>query len=679
MGLHTQFASGRPDSESPVVSAISGGNLSSGSLWIGLQKRNRVGRNRISLLSQVTFTAGQRIRVQIPGTARREGEDWHEFVIVAAAVNDPLQAHKIAAVPGYPSGVALPLPHIVELSEDAHLELAPNVATPVDFPSGNDLLNGMIRGLVSTGLYYFYAENSAATPDGSTVFSASPSGRWVQSDLPRTYIADLRGNGGCDIAAKDVDASVAQPYAVDGSRGQEFSYWLLNDNSVSSGVAIPQGARLNLGFAQDGITVSDGLSGKMGISFQGHWDTNTGLLDSAMQGAGGSSTYYNGATGAFVLQQDLQPGQAWAFQVYPQVSWFELQDLVPDGALITVSVRLYQASGVPSEIGFLTGDFLSADGQRGRVYPGSGLMVVVGSRSGVVASHVFRKIGAAVISGLIANTAGQIVAIDSNGNAYVPMGALPLSARRRALIGTLSGVSNPSAWSASATLSAAGRLRITCSHPINEADKGIIRADYPDVIAGGAVGEFNPYGLNLYVRRLADGEIREFSGYLALTNASQDIELSDWSAGSVISGLPVVSALDFGLYAPDGVSVVGISGGGSFVAGDYQATFAYTYTGDQVTSIHHGVDDSYLYEASGTLSQLFGHLANFDNPHQTGFKTFQGDPALFVPDFPEQIVLAGDTKTIYQATGTGAGNLEPVGASNAAGFVSRLITSLVFS
>lgn len=679
MALHTQFASGRPDSEPPIVTAVSGGNLSSGTLWIGLQKRNRVGRNRISALVEVAATAGQKIQVQIPDTARREGEDWHEFVIVAATTNNPQQTYKIAAVPGYPAGIPLPLPYTLELSEDAHLEPAPNVATPVDFPSGNNLINGMIRGLVSTGFYYVYDESSVATPDGTTVFSASPAGRWLRSDLPQTYIADLRGNGGCDVAAKDVDATVAQPYAVDGSQGEKFAYWVLNDNSVASGAAIPQGARLNLGFAQDGITVSDGLSGKMGITFQGHWDTTTGALDSSMDGAGGSSIFYNGAAGAFVLQQDLQPGQAWAFQVYPQVSWYELQDLVPDGALISVSAKLYQASGVPTEIGFLMGDFLSADGQKGRVYPGSGLMVVVGSRSGVVANSVFQKIGAAVIPGLIADTAGQVVVIDSNGNAYVPVGDLPLSARRRALVSTISGTGNPGEWSAAATLSSTGRLRITCSHPVNEADRGIIRADYPDVIAGGAVGEFNPYTLKLYVQRLSTGEIREFSGYLALANSVQEIELTNWAGGVVVTGLPTAPASDFGLYAPDGASVLGVSGSGSFPAGDYRATFAYEWNGSQVTAIHHGVDGSYLYEATGTLAELFSHLANVDNPHKTGFRAFSGDPSAVTPDFPEQILLALETKVIYRATGISPGDLEPVGSASASGFVSRLITTLVFS
>ena len=198
MPLHTQFASGRPDSESPAVTTASGGNLGGGTIWIGLQKRNRVGRNRISALVEVSATAGQKIQVQIPEGARREGEDWHEFTIVAAATNNPLNAYKIATIPGYPSGIPLPLPYTLELSEDAHLELAPNVATPVDFPSGNNLLNGMIRGLVSTGFYDVYDENSAAAPNGSTVFSVSPTGRWLQSDLPQAYIADLRGNGGCE-------------------------------------------------------------------------------------------------------------------------------------------------------------------------------------------------------------------------------------------------------------------------------------------------------------------------------------------------------------------------------------------------------------------------------------------------------------------------------------------------
>ena len=677
MPIHVQFASGRPDSEAPVVSALPGGNLSAGTLWFGLQKRNRVGYNRMSNLVEFTATAGQKILVQVPATARRSGEDWHEFAIVAAAMNNPAAAVRIATIKGYVSGVPLGLPYTLELTRDEHLELAPNIATPAALPTGTDLLNGMVRGVVSTGFYYAYDASSTATPDGSTVFTANPVGRWLRTGLPQTYLIDLRGSGGCDIPASSASPIVAQAYPVDGSEGEKFAYWVINDNSLASGAFIPQGVKLNLGFAQDGIAISDGLSGKMGVTFQGHWDTTTGILDDSMSGAGGTSTYYNGAAGAFTLQQNLQPGQAWAFQVFPRVGWYELQELSPDGALITVSAKLYRESGVPTEVGFLFGNFLAADGQKGRIYPGDGLSLIAGSRSGVIADHAFHKIGRSLITGLQAGTANQPVVIDSNGNAYVPVASIPISARQRASVGTLSGTSDPSDWSTQATLSSPGKLDITCNHPVEVNGNGIVRNDYPDRIAGESIGEFNPTSLSIYIRRLSNGEIRRFGGNAVLDNPSQIFSLSSWTAGTIAT-LPSAPATDFSLFAPNSTDLVAsVGGGGTFPADSYEACFAYDYDGNQVTSISHD-DPSYLYEVTSTFSALFAHLEDFDNPHQTGFAVFTGSPNLVTPAFVNQIWLAEDTGLIYQATGTNAGNLDQAGGSGSS-FVDQLITTMVFA
>jgi hypothetical protein len=635
----------------------------------------------MSALTQVAVTAGQKIQVQIPAAARRVGEDWQEFVIVAAATNAPQNAVKLATIKGYVSGVPLGLPFTLELSRDEHIALAPNVATPAALPTGVDLIQGMVRGVVSTGFYYAYDPSSTATPDGLTTFSATPTGRWIRSALPQTYLVDLRGVGGCDIPASSAPNTVAQDYAVDGSIGEKFSYWVLNDNSIPSGAFIPQGAKLNLGFAQDGLTISDGLSGKMSVIFQGHWDTVVGTLDTSVPGSGGASTYYNGAPGAFTLQQNLQPAQAWAFQVFPQVAWYELQELSPDGALVTVSAKVYRESGVPTEVGFLFGNFIAADGQKGRIYPGDGLSLVAGSRSGVIADHAFHKVGTSVIAGLQASTANQLVVIDSNGNAYAPTGSIPISARKRAQVGTLSGASAPGALSALVTLSSGGSLKITCNHPVEVNGRGIIRADYPDRIAGDAVGEFNPPQLSIYVRRSSSGEIRRFSGNVVLDDLSQDFTLGSWTAGTVVTSLPTAPSADFSLYAPGAAQVTLLPGGaGGFPADSYQATFTYDYDGNQVTSISHPENDStYIYEVASTFVELFAHLGDFDNPHKTGFAVFTGSPAAVVPSFVNQIWLATDTLLIYQATGIVTGALQQVGGSSGSSLIQRLITTMVFA
>jgi hypothetical protein len=121
-------------------------------------------------------------------------------------------------------------------------------------------------------------------------------------------------------------------------------------------------------------------------------------------------------------------------------------------------------------------------------------------------------------------------------------------------------------------------------------------------------------------------------------------------------------------------------GAGGFPADSYQATFAYDYDGNQVTSISHPENDStYIYEVASTFEELFAHLGDFDNPHRTGFAIFTGDPSLVTPAFADQIWLADDTKLIYQAAGSNLGDLVQVGGGSGSSFVQRLITTMVFA
>lgn len=609
MPVHRQFASGRVISGSPIVSVADGGYFTNTvKLWIGLQKRNRVGYNRVSELIGITAGTGQKITITIPESERATGEDWHEFVIVAATSNNPTRVKRLAAIAGYDSsGVKQLLPVTITLDRDDHVTLAPIVASLANLPTSSDRMNGMVRGVTSLNSFYTYSAASNVIADGTKVLSTD-TGRWLRISTPNTYVIDTKVEGGSDIPIQLATQEVAASYALDNSPGAAFSFWLVNDNPASSGIIVPQGTRINLKFWVDGKDKSQGLSRKMQIVFLGHVDMNTGILDSSMGGAGGSVPYTYGKS-SLLLQQDLQPGQAWAFQVYPQLSVFEVDDFIPNGALVTVYPDFYGQSGAYTEVGLITGDIIAKDGQQRRIVPGPGLSLYALAGGGIVKSHGFHR-GTTLVSGLLANTDNQFAVIDTNGTVYALQNsaAIPASASIRAVVGTKLGASNPGAYSQEVILSNSGRLDIICYYPVDVNGNGVIRSDYPDVIASNRSSYFNPPLLTIYVKQASSGEVRKFENLAVISGVtSQNFSIANWNSGVLIEGgvLPLASQ-DFSLFAPGNTTLSPVTGGSGGVPPDsYQATYSFLYNGSQVTLISHAQELGTIEEASATLGDLF--------------------------------------------------------------------------
>lgn len=612
MPIHKQFASGRQASGAPSISVTSGGGLTSAvDLWIGLQKRNRVGYNFVSPLTHVAAESGQKIEITVPATERATGEDWHEFVIVAATTNDPTSVKHLAAIEGYDSnGDPVALPATITLDRNELTAIATTVANPNSLPTSSNRIHGMVRGVESLNSYYRYRADSTATIDGTNVLAAD-TGRWLKLGTPNTYITDSFAAGGCDISLQNASSDIATAYTLDGRPGEPFAFWLRNHNPEESGVLIPQGTRINLKFQVDGKEASQKLSGKMQVVFLGHVDTSTGILDDSIYGAGDSVTYTYGKSG-LLLQEDLSAGQAWAFQVYPQMSLYEA-DPIPDGSLVAVSFDFYGQAGAYSEFGLIAGNLIaSEDMERRRVVPGMGLTLYALPGSGMVASHVFRHIGTTLSGGLITNTSNQYAAIDTNGTVFVvqQQSSIPTTAAIRAIVSTDTGYSTASEWSNTISIGANGSIEAILLHPCNEGGFGTVRSDYP-YLGGSDRGAFNPPLLQLFVKRVSDGKIFQLPTRTAvLAVETQQINFNDLSQAAEILALPERPYEDFCLYDPPTITVLAGSNG-NIAAGNYQVACAYYFNGSTVASISHAPVEGCIAELPGTIEDLFASLRSW--------------------------------------------------------------------
>lgn len=601
----TQAASFREISSAPVLTVSAGGSLSAGSINFKLYYQNRVGLNYGSAAVAATLASGDQIALQIPGDARRSGEEIEAFVIGASLTSDPTTFVQIAKVQGRQVGGAfISLPTSINLTRDAHLALSASVADPSALPTGSDRINGMRRRVNSLAEVFEYDATSLLTADGTTVLAADV-GRWILANGFSTYVGSITGDGGSDQVVETIDPATIDPliYAVDRSAGPVTTLWYRNGYSEDNGTSIEVGARLGLKVFVDGALASQQFDGKLKIIFRGYARPLEGTLDATLDGVGSEVTYTYAKTDQMALPAALPPGHAAVYSIYPLVDANEFDPPLEDNSVISVSIRQYGQAGAYTEIGAITGDFIAADKDRRRIVPDVGLIAKALAGSGIVDSHRFVK-GESTVIDLLPNTADQIITINANGAVFAlpPASLIDDTEAIRALLGTVAGVSSPSAQTAYAFAALNSRLTITLNHPTN-GTVGTVRADYPDVIAGTAKGQFNPLNVVIYIQQQSTGETRRFDGVLALDAPTQAVEITDWTAGTVIPSIPAAPSPDFSLYAPGAASFT-VDTTGTFPADSYRVSFAYAYDGNQITAISHSTANGCLYESDASLAEV---------------------------------------------------------------------------
>ena len=588
------------------VTVVSGGALTTGgNLYLSFQLQNRVGFNIPAVSSVVSYAANQKIIITIPAITSKPAWDIHYFVISAGTTADPSTHVQIARYHGYKYGLGydkqttkVDLPATIELSRNAHVALAPSVATIANLPTGSDRIDGQIRWVTNQSRWLEYRADSEL-PVSDFVVSADV-GQWVQVGGASTYV----GNPGSDAVGSDRPLSEINPTGTTviptppypgTTLGKyeptwEARYFIYNDQTV----VLPAGTEFGVELEYNNKRSPDLLSSLFLVRFDGFVQSDGTYRTTDVEGRnfpnlGAFIPWSPRLETPFTTIDDLQPGEAIALAVKPFFSVAELNNEVTPKAVIGVIPVTRTRSGDYNPLGKL----LSVDGdlsKRGiiydlgdkyRVVPNTGLTYDVLRGAAIVASYDFPIKPRRTYGNLSANLAGQKVII--NGNAAV-FTALPNyqpteSEAIRAIVGTVAGESV--AGSFSSYLSGGG-FSISIAFPV------AVRSNYPDVLAGSDKAIFNAFGINLYIQRQDTLEIKKFSGFSVVPgNTTQVFEIADWESGTVAS-LPVASA-DFSLFAATIPTPTAIAG--NFPATNFRIAYSFQYNGNQITSISHVAGD----------------------------------------------------------------------------------------
>ncbi|MEM6838140.1 MAG: hypothetical protein AAF609_14945 [Cyanobacteria bacterium P01_C01_bin.120] len=604
---YTQFAGIRNQLPAPSITAVAGGNLSgSGTIEVAMQARNRAGWNLPTALISVAYTAGQRIQIDIPATARAAGEDIHEFVFGIPTTPGTLNSiRQVAAWQAYDADQVTfrSLPAIIYLSEDEHIAVGSGqvLANTAALPTGAALLNGMIREVADIGdanpplsgqsRILKYDAESTATVDNNTVFSAAV-GRWLQMASFTTYVSDTTAEGGCDLSLREVPPSTviqAPKYPVDGSVGTAIRYWYFGSRNAS-GPNTSQGVRVGVRIFDDGVERTQGFNGLFQITFNGYANPTDGTLDTSGMTTGSQVAYQYGKAGAHVLEKDLPAGQAVEFAIAPDFSIAEVSDL-DQNSVISINLRAYSQSGDRNLLSGVNSNGINPEGDRARIVPDSGSVKML-SGSGCTPVLCFPLVDETSITGLANNTADQFIHITGNGIPLVGDGSPSQSERIRAKVSTASGRSDAGPASSYVAVTSGDTLTVTVNHGRS------VRADYPEpsgatsVIAGNADAAFTPPQMAVYLERQSDGNIYEYL-FGTTDTATQDVTINNLAdADDTPGSIPGAPSANFSLFELGAASFTSSAGSSDLTADSYRVSVAYVYDGAQATIIQHESESS---------------------------------------------------------------------------------------
>lgn len=597
---------GAPSTPPALTVATTSGTTTSGKAgtkYFWLQYRNIVGYSLLSTPVSVAITAGQGINVTIPSAAlpSPSGVDIKEYLILMAETLDPTVACVVAKQAGYAGdGVtANTPPFTIALTVDEHFELSKHVDNAAALPSSNRTI-GMRR----------YVDDISKIKEwnGSAWVDCNP-------QIFNTFVGTDRSANGQAIELSDLldPAIVLVPsYNTDsGAPSKPIGYWIVNNSSTDP---ILKGTRVGLTVKINDLDVS-GVSGIVGgllLTFKGYVNVTTGVLDTS--GEGGSGTMsgvgtvipYQGPNTVFSLPKDLPAGSAYWLQVQLNATTAQLNNRCTDGTLLQIFPYFYTDYATYNPSGDLLGSFVTDRADRRRVVPKRGLAATALEGSGQLESPVggsfsFPVKGAQSIVGIAQNTASQKIVLTVNGTCFATTGTLTDDVALRALIGTINGVGKPSPWNGSLSLGPSTRLTLTVTYPT------AVRSDYPDVIAGSTDGEFNGTYIRVYVRPVGGGTVLQFEQLITSGVTSESLNIGATVGTSIGSGaLPTRSDASFGLYEPNTANYTlgTAAGSSSFTTGAYEVAIAFRYA-DTVTSITHDPDLGCIYEASGSLADVF--------------------------------------------------------------------------
>lgn len=576
------------------------GFTSNGTIYLAVQGENRVGYNLPTTKVKIDYLIGEEIVIEFKSSIITKAEDVYYFIISATTSNN----NNLFQIARY---IPTVLPSSLVLNKNLQIAINEAVALPSDLPT-NNLVNGMIRIVSSLSNYYEYKYNSNATIDNiNTLYGTN--GRWIKRSNPFPYITDTENVLGCNINFDVLDFNTdilnkPSAYIMDNTDGETVKYWYINNTPYS----IPEGSQIGINVYLNNDNKSIAFKDKLKVVFHGYVNTITGELDTSnstglfqMQYIDEPISYIPGRMSNLLLQKELPPGEGVVISIYPKFNAAEINNSITPNSKLHCEFFTYLLNGDITTIGTLTGDIIYQQGELRRIVPGGEKSIIGLPGSGVVDNVQFPLVSETIVTDLEENTANQQIIINGDGTLYLQPSnySIKTTEALRAKVSTLAGESTY--INKTLNINSTNKsILINIDHPVTVTDKGIIRANYPDVIAGNNKGEFNPPYVIVYI---SNGSTIYKYETLCLVSNTQTIEITTFSGLTTVSSIPAQNDTKFSLYKIDDIT---LSAGsfGSIPIANYTIYVGYRYTGHEVTSITHAVSEGCISEWGGKLSDL---------------------------------------------------------------------------
>jgi len=608
--LSVQFLSGlfRLPFSSGDVTVAGGGAFSSGvTLNLFISGQNRAGFTVPSPIVTVTLTSTQSATITLPEAARGAGTDFHYYWLCHTPTGNVADGFALAGWKNYEADQSTRRTlSPITLSRPAHIAIAASVASESALPSGNDLVYGMTRAVVSVNggaspsAYYRYDPLEVKVANGNTIIArpSFPLEKWVKIGAPFLGLINNPNNAdGCAQAINTLTPeliAIASPlYAADGAKGKGVHYAIYND----TGVEMLIGRIFALQILLDGVLKSYLFDKKIIVTFRGYVNYADGSVDRSdivgnMPGVDGDMVWSYGDRGNLFLPKSLPSNWAAWFEIAPMFNTSQIAGVITEGTPVSLNlVEFQQAGEFAGNLHSLLGDSIFPAGDKLRVVPETGLGAKILGGSALVKRYSFQDKGEQGIYGLIPDFANQLITIDGNGSVFNRTNqSVPTTEVIRAIVSTETGYATPSGYY-NRTLTVAGGLTVTCQYPCNSLGFGTVRSNYP-VIGSITKGRFNPNSVAIYIKQ---GSTISRIVQPLIPGVSQTFNVTSLTGATVVASLPS-SASAFSLFNAPTATIGTISG--TIAPANYEIAVGYYYDGSSITSIDHPG------EANGGISEI---------------------------------------------------------------------------
>ena len=581
----------------PIVATESGGSLTSGTVYLGIQALNEAGVNHCSDLIQVNYTNGQKIRVTFNLNNRTDGTLFPYYLLIASTTNNKANGYLIGLWRNWEgNGRTLATMTDIIISQNSQLSIPPAViANPATLPT--NAIEGQVCQVTSLGAFYLRFD-TVGSVDGTNIIEDSNNNKWILHPGSTNYgafpIGGTTGIFGCHQPAANLNAETLaanrlfphRNYTPDGSASifdpNQPPIRLAFHNIYESEMAVGRRLRLNA-FLNSSEPVSNLLSGKIFIKVLGYVNTQTGELDTSNGTDDGNDmdginewVPSDSKVGFFILQKPLPLNWCVAVEIAIGFKASELQ--IAPGSTLSFTLSCGVQSGVIVEGGYIyrqpQGGLLYKGDYTARIVPTTGGIKVEKSSGGMIHGtqkrvYEFLDTPDQFLYSLTPSTANQKITLSRDGIATFRGTNVIQSSE--ALLGIVSTES--------------GKSQVFWGNSINLTNQGVsVNLTYPQIIRSehennGKSCQFNIPFLQFYLR--IGGVVYKQNTTLAVTvGLSSQTFLITSLTGFTTSSEPTETIL--GLFGKPGIVTSQASGD---LSGIVEVGISYIYNGSIVSSI----------------------------------------------------------------------------------------------